>query len=104
MRLILDVAFELPNGAPGQPEVDPLGLLGEAGEEELVADGVDQARDALAVIVNPPERRRGEIGRAVGPGNLEPVLDVLADFVAPERIQMVAHGDALAQLAQTRGR
>ena len=43
---------------------------------------------------------RGEIRRAVGAGNLQAVLDVLADLAVAERMKMVADGDALAQLAQ----
>ena len=81
-------------------KINPLALLHEAGEQAFVADGVDQTRHALAVLMNPPERGQGEIRPARRAGYVQTMGDVLADFLKFQRAQMIPHRDALAKLAQ----
>ena len=75
-------------------------LLDIACEETFIAKGVDQAWNAFGVTEDAPESRLSEVRALLRAGNAEAMLDVLADFVAIQRTQVIADGDALAQLAQ----
>ena len=75
-------------------------LLDVAGEEAFVAERVDQARDAFGVIEDAPKGGLREMRALLRPGNAEAMLDVLADFVAIQRAQVIADRDALAKLAK----
>lgn len=74
-------------------EIDPFALLDKAREQAFVADGVDQARHALAVLLNPPEGGQGEGRAAWRSGNVQAVLNVmgqLGKFVT----ELLKHGAA----------
>lgn len=51
----MDVSFEFPNCQADGAEADFLASLNEAGEQGLIANGIHQPRNALAVIVNSPQ-------------------------------------------------
>ena len=78
----MDVSFEFADGAADHLKGDAVGFFNKAGEQRLVADGVDEARDAAAVIENPPERGLREKRDALRSGNGEPVLDILGGLKA----------------------
>ena len=98
----MDFSFQLAHGEADHVPVDAIRLAHVTGEQRLVAHRVHQARDALAVLMDAPERRSGEIRGALGAGHREPVLDIVADLKPVQRPQVIAHGDALTQLAQAR--
>ena len=65
-------------------------LLDVPGEEAFVANGVDQAWDAVCVIEHAPESRCGEVRPALRAGNSQAVLHVLANLVAVQRAELFA--------------
>ncbi len=79
--------------------VDGVGFGGEAVEEGVVAEAVDDAGGASGEACNFGDGVRGEacvVG--VCAGNREAVVDVGGDFFEGERFEMVGEGDALAEL------
>jgi len=96
----VDVSFQFVNGARHHAVVDAVAALDKAREKGLVANRVDEARNAPAVSENPPHRRSGEGRQPARARQREAVLNVLADLGARQRIQMIPHGDALAELTQ----
>ena len=53
-------------------------------------------------MMHPPQGRLGEIRRPVPAGDVEPMLHILNHLLPFKRVQVVADGNALAQLSQTR--
>ena len=96
----MEVSFEFANGGADHVEINPFALLDKTCEQAFVTHGIDQAWDALAVIVNPPERRTCEVGSAVTAGDMDAMLDILPHFRTLERAQMVADSDALTKLSE----
>ena len=72
--LLSILPFEFADGAADHDETDFVALLHEAGEEGFVAKRIDEAGHAAAVIVDAPERGRGEVGRAFRAGNGEAMV------------------------------
>ena len=70
--------------------------MDEAGEEAFVADGIDEAGDAFGVGVDSPKSGPCEGDGRFCAGNLETMLDVLAEFELAQGRQVIADGDALA--------
>ena len=81
----VDVSFQFADGAAHHPVIDAVALFDEAGQQRLVADGVDEPRNAVAVTENAPEGRLREVRHALRAGQFEPVLDVLGDLGPRER-------------------
>ena len=68
-------------------------------EQRAIADHVDHARHAAREAINLAQRERREDvgGRS---GDAQAVANVRDGFVARERVQVIAPGDALCELAQ----
>src|SRR5208283_2194666 len=98
----VDFPFEFADGAAHHAKIDQVAFLDKTGQQRLIADGVDQPGNAVAVVENAPECRAGELGLALRAGLREPVLNVLGNFGARQWREMIAHRDALAKLAQAR--
>ena len=77
-------------------------LADESSQQRFIAYGIHEPGDALTVVINSPECGSGETRGPVRPGDLQAMLNVLVHFVPCQRRQMVANGDALTQLAQSR--
>ena len=82
------------------PKVNSLALLDKPSQQGLIAYRIQQPRNALAVMMDPPQRRSGEARCPISPGDMDPVLHVLNDLVTAQRRQMKPNSDALAKLAQ----
>jgi hypothetical protein len=80
-------------------EGDVVGVLGEGGEQRLVGDDVDAARQPSGGAGDVADHARCEQVRAAIAGRLQAEREVLAHFLGAERCQREAVGDALAQLA-----
>ena len=63
-------------------EINSFALLDESSQERFIADCIDQAGDSLAVAINAPQSGLGEIGGPFSAGDLQPMVNVLGDFVA----------------------
>ena len=96
----MDVSFQFANGPRHHPVIDAVAALDKTREQRLVANRVDEARDAPAVTENPPHRRGGEGRQPASAGQRQPVLNVLPDLGVRQRVQMITHRDALPQLAE----
>src|SRR5260221_5158891 len=96
----VDVSFQFLNRASYHAEIYFFPLVYESREQCLVADGVHQPRNSLAIIINPPESGLGKVRSTFRAGNLKPMLDVTADFISAERRQVIADGYSLAQLLE----
>lgn len=76
--------------------------MNEAREATFVADGVHDTGHPFTVSVDSPEGWSGEIGRAFGAGDGKAMLDVTANLVELQRFQVIANGDALAEVLEMR--
>lgn len=94
----MDSSFEFADRQSDRAKIDLVFLLDKSGQEALVADGIDQPGDALAVAIDPPQGRQSEVWDAFSAGYLQAMLNVLADFQAIERFQVITDRDPLTQL------
>src|SRR5262249_2262729 len=99
----MDVSFQFAHGTTDHSEVDPLAMVHKSSQERLVAHRIDKPRHALALVVNGTQSRARETRCPVTARYMQPMLHIFSDFVAGKRTQMVADGDALAELAQAEG-
>ncbi len=74
---------------------------GEAIEKSVVAKVVDVARNAFRAAEDVVDRPRRKNVRRLGPGNLEPAVNVLGRlFDVGQSLNVAAQGHALFELAQ----
>jgi len=86
--------------------VDDMRIGGEAVEEGVVAQAVDQAGGSAGEAGDLGDGFGGEDGKvavqAAGPstacGDFQAMLNVLGDFLKGQRLEVIAEGDALAKL------
>ena len=81
----MNFPFQFADGAAHHAMGDVVAVFDITGKQRLVANGVDEPRNAPAVKINPPQRGPGEIRRALRAGQFQPVLDVLGHLEARER-------------------
>ncbi len=92
--------FQVGDGLLDGRHVDPAALLRVADHEGVVADGIDDARDAAGEGRDAIERpRREELG-IPSARDAQPGPDVVPDLGLPERLDVVAERDPLLQLPE----
>ena len=80
--------------------IDNPPFLRVAEHERRVADDVDHARHAAAAQVNEVRRLARKLHRRAERGPAQPVIDVIRRLVRVERLQVIAHRDALPELLE----
>jgi hypothetical protein len=83
-------------------DLQPFGAVAE--EQDGVGDHVDDARHAAAAPVHQVGHLGRELERRPGGRPAQPVVDVRGGLVGVEGAEVIAHGDALAQLLELRPR
>src|SRR4030095_6157252 len=84
----------------GRAGVDPPLLVRVTGQQAMVADDVDDARDPLAVVGDPLDGGVGEDAAVRRAGDAQAMLDVRPDLLGLQRPDVGAQADALLELAQ----
>ena len=75
-------------------------FLRERAEQRAIADHVDDARNAVAQPMHFAQRRAGENFAGRGARDLQPMIHIRGRFGARQRVEVIAAGDALGELAQ----
>ena len=75
-------------------------FLGEADEQRPIADRVDNARCAFGNAIDRADRGPRKFYAAPAARHVEPVRDVLKDFLLAQRAQVIARRNPLVELAQ----
>src|SRR5436190_168947 len=94
--------FQVLDGLLDDRPVDPPLAEGVARDQAVIADHVDDARDAARVLgdaLDGPVFEQPEVASA---RDAQAVADVVPDLVARQRMDRAAQRDALLELAQTR--
>src|SRR3984893_1084718 len=96
----MTAALEIAHRALDEGRGDLPDSIAVAGHQGAVTHEVDDARDAVAVLMDLAERGAREGQRPGQPRDAQAVLHVTVRLLARQRLQIAADADALVELAQ----
>src|SRR5262249_38959073 len=92
--------FEVLHGLLDDLAIDASNLIGVADEEAVIAERVDEARDASGVLGDAADRGVGEQTEVLRAGDAKARADVVAGLLLGQRRYAAAKADSLLELTQ----
>src|ERR1700756_913638 len=92
------ISFEFSHRAVDQPIVDSFALSHKTTQKRLVTQCIYQPGNAMSILKDFPQRRFGKVRAPIATRNMDPVMDVLIDFLSRQWRQMIPNRNSLAKL------